>query len=76
MRVSSLAPAPAQWVKDLALLWLWCRAAAVALIQSLAWELPHAMGEALKSKKKKKKKKRQNSGWLYIDNHASTSLTL
>ena len=29
---------------------------AVALIQSLAWELPHAAGVALKRKKKKKKK--------------------
>ena len=28
---------------DLALLWLWCRLAAAALIQSLAWELPCAV---------------------------------
>ena len=40
---------------DLALLWLWCRPAAVALIQPLAWELPHAMGAALEKKEKKKK---------------------
>ena len=40
---------------DLALLWLWCRLAAVALIQSLAWEPPYAVGAALKKKKKKKK---------------------
>ena len=39
---------------DLSLLWLWHRAAAVALIQPLAWELPYAAGAALKSKKKKK----------------------
>ena len=39
---------------DPPLLWLWCRMAAVALIQTLAWELPNAMGAALKSKKKKK----------------------
>ena len=32
----------------LALLWLWHRPAAVAPIQPLAWELPYAMGEALK----------------------------
>ena len=38
---------PVQWVKDLALLWLWCRPAAAALIQPLAWELPYAMGVAL-----------------------------
>ena len=35
---------------DLLLLWLWHRAAAVALIQPLAWELPYAAGAALKSK--------------------------
>ena len=33
---------------DLVLLWLWRRAAARALIQPLAWELPHAPGVALK----------------------------
>jgi len=33
---------------DLALLWLWHRLAAVALIRPLAWESPYAMGMALK----------------------------
>ena len=42
---------------DLALLWLWCRPAATALIQPQAWESPHATGAALKRQKKKKKKK-------------------
>ena len=32
---------------------LWCRPAAAALIQPLAWELPYATGMALKRKKKK-----------------------
>ena len=41
---------------ELTLLWLWCRPADVALIQPVAWELPNAMGAALKSKKKKKSK--------------------
>ena len=41
---------------DPALLWLWCRPAAVAPIRPLAWELLYAVGVALKSKKKKKKK--------------------
>ena len=41
---------------DRALLWLWCRPAAVAPIQSLAWELPYAKGTALKKKKEKEKK--------------------
>ena len=39
---------------DPALLWLWCRLAAVALIQPLAWEPLYVMDMALKSKKKKK----------------------
>ena len=38
---------------DLVLLWLWCRPAATALIQPLAWELPYAMGVALKKKESK-----------------------
>ena len=46
-------PGLSQWVKDPVLLWLWCRLAAVALTQPLAWELPCTRGEALKSKKKK-----------------------
>ena len=41
-----------QWVKDPALLWLWYRPATVALIRSIAWELPYAMGAALKRLKK------------------------
>ena len=44
----------AQWVKDPALLWLWCRPAAAAPIGPLAWELPYAAGVALKSQEKKK----------------------
>ena len=39
---------------DLALLWLWCRPGAVALIYPLAWELPCAASVALKRKKEKK----------------------
>ena len=39
---------------DLALLWLRCRAAAAALILPLAWELPCALGVAIKGKKKKR----------------------
>ena len=33
---------------DLALLWLWRRPAATALIRPLAWEPPYALGVALK----------------------------
>ena len=39
---------------DLALLGPWCRPAAAARIRPPAWELPYAMGTALKSKKRKK----------------------
>ena len=37
---------------DLALLWLWHRLAATAPVGPLAWELPYAMGVALKRQKK------------------------
>ena len=36
---------------DLAMLWLWHRMAAVALIRPLAWEPLYDAGAALKSKK-------------------------
>ena len=39
---------------DLALLWLWHRPAATALIGPLAWEPPYAKGAALEKDKKKK----------------------
>ena len=42
---------------DLALLWLWCRLVATALIQPLTWELPYATSAALKKDKKRKRKK-------------------
>ena len=45
---------------DLALLWLWCRLAATALIGPLAWEPPYATGVALKRQKTRKKKKKEN----------------
>ena len=37
------------------LMWLWCRPAAVAPIQLLAWEPPHAASVALKMRERKKK---------------------
>ena len=36
---------------DPVLPWLWHRLVAAAMIQTLAWELPYAIGVALKSKK-------------------------
>ena len=53
-----LIPGPVQWIKDPALLWLWYKLAAEALIQPLAWELSYAVGAGLKRQKKKKKKKK------------------
>ena len=38
---------------DPALLWLWCRPEATALIRPLAWESPYAAGVALKGQKDK-----------------------
>ena len=43
-----LIPGLTQWVKDLVLLWLWCRPVAKAPSQPLAWEPPYAVGVALK----------------------------
>ena len=40
---------------DLVLLWLWYGPVAIALIQPLAWEPPHAAGVALKRPPPKKK---------------------
>ena len=44
-------PGLAQWVKDLKLLWLWCRPVAAGLIWPLPWELPYTTGVTLKRKK-------------------------
>ena len=63
---TGLIPGLDQWVAmsyglfcrgglDPALLWLWCRLAATALIQSLAWEPPYAAGAALKDRQKEKR---------------------
>ena len=40
---------------DLALLWLWCKPVATALMRPLAWEPPCATGAALKGQKDQKK---------------------
>ena len=71
MRMLRSIPGLAQWIKDpafaincgvgcrhgldLVLPWLWYRPAAAALIQPLAWEIPYAVGVALKSKKQTEK---------------------
>ena len=55
---SGLIPGLDQWVGDPALLWLQCRPAAAAPTRPLAWELPYAVGVALKKKERKKKGKK------------------
>ena len=39
--------------------WLWCRLAATAPSQPLAWEPPYAAGKALKRQKDKKDQKKR-----------------
>ena len=48
-------PGLANWVKDLVLVWLWCRPAAATPVGLLVWELPYALGMAKKCPKRKKK---------------------
>ena len=48
-------PGLAQWVKDLVLLWLWCRPVATVPIRPLAWEPPHTAGAALEKTERPKK---------------------
>ena len=55
-----------QWVKDLVLLWLWCRPAAAAPVWSLVWDHPYAAGAVLK--KKKEKRKKEKAKWLLSKN--------
>ena len=52
-------PGLAHWVKDPALLWLWCRLAGAAPIRCLAWEPPYAESVSLKRQKKQTKKKNE-----------------
>ena len=52
------AVADVAWI--LALTWLRCRLAAVALIQPLAWELPDTEGAALLKQTKEKNKRTVN----------------
>ena len=64
---------------DLALLWLWCRLAATALIRPLAWESPYAMGMALKRRGRKggrkegeeERKERKEMLILFLDSQLS-----
>ena len=52
MRTWVRSPASLSGLRIQGLLWLWCRMAATAQIPPLAWELPYAVGVALKSKQR------------------------
>ena len=52
---------------DPLLLWLWCRLAATAPIQSLAWQLPYASGVALE--RPKNAVKESGTFWKSGDKH-------
>ena len=58
---------------NLALVWLWHRLAATALILPLAWEPSYAAGAALK-RKDKKEKKEIRSPVLFTCSSASDSI--
>ena len=57
---------------DPALLWLWCRLAAIALTRPLAWEFPYAPGAALK----KTKKPYLSLIFEFSDNRGNPNITL
>jgi len=48
-------PGLTQWAKDPPLLWLWCRPAAAAPIQPLAWEIPYVIGIAKERKRERER---------------------
>ena len=52
---AGIIPGLSQWVKDLALLCLWHRPTAAAPIRPPPWELPYAVGAALKRPPPQKK---------------------
>jgi len=63
-------PGLALWVKDLALLWLWCRLAAVAPIRPLAWESPYVTSASLKKTKNKQKRWKCEDEELKVSNES------
>jgi len=52
------SPSRCSGLRDLMLLQLWCRSESIrsGQVQSLAWELPYAVGVATKKKKKERMK--------------------
>ena len=60
------------WVADVALLWLWLWLVAVAPVRPLAWKSPYAPGMALKSKTKKQTNKTNKK----VINHMKKNLAI
>ena len=58
---------------DPALLWLWHRPAATALILPLVWELPYAMGAALKRQNKQTKLTELLDNIFYCQGYGETN---
>ena len=57
-------PGFAQWVADVALLWLWYTLADSTPVQLLTWEPPYGTGAALKKQTNKEKQKKEFPSWL------------
>ena len=55
-----------KWGSDPAMLWLWCRPAATASIEPLAWEPPYAVGAAPKRHTHKKDKISPELSFMYL----------
>ena len=57
-------PGLAQWTGDPALLWLWCRPAAIARSDlTPAWGLPYAIGAVLKNKQQQQQQQKARRGF-------------
>ena len=78
---AGLIPGLTQWIEDPALLWLWCRPAAVAPVRPLAREPPYAVDAALEKTKKEREKRNthgepQNLTFPTLDAPTSASAPL
>ena len=61
---------------DPALLWLWHRQEATALIRPLAWDPPYATGAALEKTKRQKKQKNKNLNYNFNYSPRKSTITI